>query len=75
VNSNAAVPTTRTSITMPFRKNFGFKREPPVESGHDRASSACGEYSVGAGTGPLTDVPRHASLRTDYAAGWRRTPR
>jgi hypothetical protein len=29
VNSSAAVPTTRTSITMPFRKNFGFKREPP----------------------------------------------
>jgi hypothetical protein len=29
VNNNAAVPTTRTSITMPFRKNFGFKREPP----------------------------------------------
>ena len=29
VNSNAAVPTTRTSITMPFRKNLGFNGEPP----------------------------------------------
>ena len=24
VNSKAAVPTTSTSITMPFRKNLGF---------------------------------------------------
>jgi hypothetical protein len=31
VNSSAAVPTTSTSITMPFRKNFGFKRSLRVE--------------------------------------------
>ena len=31
VNSSAAVPTTRTSITMPFRKNLGFKRSLRVE--------------------------------------------
>jgi hypothetical protein len=47
VNSNAAVPTTRTSMTMPFRKNFGFKGEPPGASGDDRASPR--ETSIASG--------------------------
>jgi hypothetical protein len=31
VNSNAAVPTTSTNMTMPFRKNLGFKRSLRIE--------------------------------------------
>jgi hypothetical protein len=31
VNNSAAVPTTSTSMTMPFRKNFGFNRSLRVE--------------------------------------------
>jgi hypothetical protein len=46
VNSSAIVPTTRTSMTMPFRKNFGFKREPPGRA-DDEDRRRWAEYSVG----------------------------
>jgi hypothetical protein len=52
VNSSAAVPTTRTSITMPFRKNLGFKREPPGAAGDDRASPHLASIASGRRTAP-----------------------
>ena len=56
VNSNAAVPTTSTSITMPFRKNLGFKRSLRGRVGDDRAPPDGFEYSVGGRDGFMTEV-------------------
>ena len=43
-------------MTMPFRKNFGFKREPPgVTTGDDRVSPSR-EYSAGVRDDPMTVV-------------------
>ena len=46
VNSSAAVPTTSTSITMPFRKNLGFNEGASGWNRRRRASPWV-EYSVG----------------------------
>src|SRR6186997_2966741 len=56
VNSSAAVPTTSTSITMPFRKNLGFKRSLRGRMGDDRAPPDGFEYSVGGRNGFMTEV-------------------
>jgi hypothetical protein len=42
------VPTTSTSITMPFRKNLGFKREPPGQVSDDRAPPRLASIASGA---------------------------
>jgi hypothetical protein len=51
VNSRAAVPTTSTSITMPFRKNLGFNEEASDGTGdaarHRGSSIASASISSG----------------------------
>jgi hypothetical protein len=56
VNSSAAVPTTSTSITMPFRKNLGFNGEPPGSRRATTVRRLWGEYSVERLEHPLTVV-------------------
>ena len=52
VNSSAAVPTTRTSITMPFRKNLGFKRSLRGRASDDRAAPVIPSIASSAVTTP-----------------------
>ena len=55
VNSSAAVPSTSTIITMPFRKNLGFNEEASgVRTTPVRRRSA--EYSAGTPDHPGTEV-------------------
>ena len=67
VNSSAAVPTTSTSITMPFRKNLGFKRGASECAERQPRAVTSSEYSVGPAVHPLTEVTP-APVRTDDRA-------
>ena len=52
VNSNAAVPTTSTSITMPLRKNLGFNGSLRGQAGDDRMSTPVPSIASGLMTAP-----------------------